>query len=619
MANERSFLAKIALGTWNFINGARKVFLNLVFLLILYLLYLVLQPPETFRLKPDTTLVIRPYGNIVEQYTTTPLDRALQEAAGQERMETRLRDMLEAIHRAAGDDDITQLVIDPNYMWGVGLAALKDIEHALDAFRSTGKPVIAVAENIGQQQYYLASLADEVWLDPNGVIWIEGYSNYRQFYREGLEKLAVEINLFRVGSYKSAREPYVRDDMSEEARADGMRWLGNLWEQYLQGVSRHRGLVQAPLESSILQAAINDLPNQIEKVDGNFAQHALDLGLVDSLMTAPEARQELARRGTPNQAGDGYRAVGMEDYLALTKPRNVPGGSNRVAIVVAEGEIVRGQHPVGRIGSISTAEQLRRAARDENVAAIVLRINSPGGEVFATESLRQEIQLVKDAGKTIVVSMGNVAASGGYWISTAASEVWASPATITGSIGVIGMLPTFGGTLDKIGVHADGFGTTEMAGKLRLDRPLDEGLSRIFQSSVERNYQQFLQVVSEARGIDDLAVVDAMAQGQVWTGEQALERNLIDKTGTFQDAIEASARIAGLGDDYQIEWIEPEKSALDEFLTDFLANTIAALDLTVSPPMSLPVSWLQGMLEDLQFIVAQQGKFTLAAHCLCEI
>jgi protease-4 len=619
MANERSFLAKFALGTWNFINTGRKVFLNLLFLLFLYLLFLALQPPETFRLKPETTLVIRPYGNVVEQYTTTPLDRALQEATGQERSETRLRDMLEAIHRAAVDDDINQLVIDPNYLWGIGLAALKDIEHALDAFRSTGKSVVAVAENLGQHQYYLASLADEVWLDPNGVIWIDGYSNYRHFYREGLEKLAVEINIFRVGSYKSAMEPFVRNDMSDESKADGMKWLGNLWEQYLQGVSRHRGLVQTPLEASILQAAIDDLPNQIEKVDGNFAQLALDLGLVDRLMTAPEARQELARRGTPNQAGDGYRAVGMEDYLDLTKPRHASGGANRIAIVVAEGEIVRGHHPAGRIGSISTSEQLRRVSRDESVAAVVLRINSPGGEVFATEALRQELQLVRDAGKTVVVSMGNVAASGGYWISTAADEIWASPATITGSIGVIGILPTFGGTLEKIGVRADGFGTTEMAGKLRLDRPLDEGLSRIFQSSVERSYRQFLQLVAEARGIDDLDIVDGLAQGQVWTGEQARERGLIDKTGTFQDAIEASARIAGLGDVYQIEWIEPEKSALDEFLTDFLANAVAVLDLTVSQPVNLPVSWLQSMLDDLQFIVEKQGKFTLAAYCLCEI
>ncbi len=614
MANERSFLVKFGLGIWHFINGSRKVFLNLLFLLFVYFVFIALQPPETFRLKHDSTLVIRPYGKVVEQYTTTPLDRALEEATGQDRSETRLRDMLEAIHRAAGDSDITQLVIDPNYMWGIGLASLKDLGHALDAFRSTGKSVIAVAENLGQQQYYLASLADEVWLDPNGAIWIDGYSNYRYFYRAGLEKLAVEINLFRVGKYKSAMEPYTRDDMSDEAKQAGKFWLNNLWQQYLEGVAKHRGLIVASL-----QASIDDLPNQIEKVDGDFAQYALDLGLVDRLMTAPQARQELARRGTPDQAGDSYRAVGMQDYLDLTESRRNQSGSRRIAIVVAEGEIVRGRQQAGRIGSISTAEQLRRAARDEKIAAVVLRINSPGGEVFATETVRHELQLVRDAGKTVVVSMGNVAASGGYWISMAADEVWASPATITGSIGVIGMLPTFGGTLDKIGVHADGFGTTDMAGKLRLDRPLDEGIARVFQSSVERNYRQFLKLVSEARGIDDLEEVDALAQGRVWTGEQARERGLVDKTGTFQDAIEASARIAGLGENYQIEWIEPKKSALDEFFTDFMAGAVASLNLSISTPAILPVSWLQGMLDDLQFIVAQQGKFTVAAHCLCDI
>jgi len=619
MADERSFLVKFGLGVWHLINGTRKVFLNLLFLLFIYFLYVALQPPETFRLKPDSTLVIRPYGRVVEQYTTTPMDRALLEATGQDRSETRLRDMLEAIHRAAGDSDISQLVIDPNYMWGIGLAALKDLGHALDAFRSTGKPVIAVAENLGQQQYYLASLADEVWLDPNGVIWIDGYSNYRNFYSEGLDMLAVEINLFRVGDYKSAKEPYTRDDMSPEAKEAGREWLSDLWEQYLQGVSRHRGLVQEPLQPSILQASIDDLPNQIESVDGNFAQYAMNLGLVDRLMTAPEARQELALRGTPNQAGDGYRAVGMEDYLALTGTRLRQSSSKQIAIVVAEGEIVRGSHPAGRIGSVSTAEQLRRAARSDKVAAVVLRINSPGGEVFATEALRHELQLVRDAGKTVVVSMGNVAASGGYWISMAADEVWASPATITGSIGVIGMLPTFGGTLDKIGVHTDGIGTTNMAGKLRLDRPLDEGIARIFQSSVERNYQQFLQLVSDARGIDDLEAVHELAQGKVYTGEQAREKGLIDKTGTFQDAIEASARIAGLGDDYQIEWIEPEQSALDRFFTDFLAGAMASLDISVSKPAILPGPWLQGMIEDLQFIAARQGAFTVAAHCLCDI
>jgi protease-4 len=611
MANDRSFLVKFALGLWHFVNGSRKVFLNLLFLLFVYLVYLAFQPAETFRLKPDSTLVIRPYGNVVEQYTTTALDRALEEATGQERSETRLRDMLEAIHRAAGDSDISQLVIDPNYLRSIGLAALNDLGDALQAFRSTGKPVIALAGYLGQNQYYLASLADEVWLDPNGTIWIDGYSNYRQFYREGLEKLAVEINLFRVGKYKSAMEPYIRDDMSEEAKEAGKFWLNDLWQQYLETVAKNRGLIL-----SSLQESIDDLPNQIESVDGDFAQYALNLGLVDRLMTGPQARQELARRGTPDQAGDSYRAVGMQDYLDLTESQKVFSNAKQIAVIVAEGEIVSGNFPSGRIGSVSTSEQLRRAARDEDVAAVVLRINSPGGDAYASEVLRLELQQVRDSGKTVVISMGNVAASGGYWMAMAADEVWASPATITGSIGVYGVLPTFGATLDKIGVHTDGFGTTEVAGKLRIDMPLDSGIARVFQSSTERIYRQFLNLVGDARG-KSVEEVDEVAQGQVWSGQQAAERGLVDKTGTFQDAIKSSARIAGLGDNYQIKWIEPEQTALDRFVMDWMSNAVSKLEFSVSRPVNLPVSWLQDILDDLQFITAQQGKFTVAAHCLC--
>ncbi len=612
--NDHSLPVKFALAIWHFINGSRKVFLNLVFFLFLYVLYAAFfQAPETFRLKPDTTLVIRPYGNVVEQYTSTPMDRALQDATGQDQQETRLRDLLEVIHRSAGDSDITQMVIDPSYTRSIGLAALKDLEHAIEAFRSTGKTVIATTNSLSQHQYYLASLADEIWLNPNGLVWIDGYSNYRHFYREGLEKLAVEINLFRVGTYKSAMEPYIRDDMSAEAREAGLFWLGSLWQQYLEGVSEHRGIM---LES--LQNAIDDMPSQIESFNGDFAQYAVNLGLVDQLMTAPQARHELARRGTPDQAGDSYRAVGMEDYLALTQPIQNYGSKNRIAIVVAEGEIVNGRHPTGRIGSISTAEQLRRTARDKNVAAVVLRVNSPGGDASASETLRLELQQVRDSGKKVIVSMGNVAASGGYWMSMAADEVWASPATITGSIGVYGILPTFAETLDKIGVHTDGFGTTEIAGKLRLDRSLDPGIARIFQSSTERIYQQFINMVSQARG-KSVEEIDAVAQGRVWTGQQAAERGLIDKTGTFQEAIKAGARMAGLGDNYQVQWIEPQLSTLDQFFMEFMTGAVSRLNLSVSKPPTLPVSWLQGMLDDLQFIVAQQGKFTVAAHCLCKL
>lgn len=616
MTNERSFPARLGLGIWHFINTSRKIFLNLVFLLFIYLLYVAfIQPPETFRLKPKTTLVIRPYGNVVEQYTTTPMDRALEEATGQDRSETRLRDILESIHRAAGDRDITQLVIDPNYMWGIGLAALKDIGHAVDAFRSTGKPIIAVADNLDQRQYYLASLADEIWLNPGGIVWIDGFSNFRHYYREGLEKLAVEINLFRVGEYKSAMEPFVRDDMSAEAEEAGRHWLNNLWQQYLQSVSENRGI-----PAGTLQDVINDMPARIVEAGGDFASFALKLGLVDKLMTAPEARQELARLGVADQAGDSYRAVGMLDYLDLTGRKRGIDTTKRIAVVVAEGEIVRGRHPAGRIGSISTAEQLRRVARDDKVAAMVLRINSPGGDAGASEALREEIQQVRESGKKVVISMGNVAASGGYWMSMSADEVWASPATITGSIGVFGLLPTFEGTLGKMGIYTDGFGTTNIAGKARLDRSLDPEMARIFQASTERIYQQFIELVDRARGFDnDLVALDRVAQGRVWSGEQAMEENLVDKTGTFQDAIEASARIAGLGNKYRVEWIEPERSALDEFFMEFMTGAMVKLNLSVSTPVNLPVSWLQDMLDDLRFIAARDGQFTVAAHCLCNI
>lgn len=614
MVKQRSLPAKIGLGLWYFINGSRKVFLNLLFLFFIYVLYLAFfHSAEVLRLKPDTTLVIRPYGKIVEQYSTTPLDRAIEEAAGQMRSETRLRDMIKAIQRAANDTNIKQLVIDPSYLTSAGMASLKDLGHAVDTFRSTGKPIVATANNLSQSQYYLASLADEIWLNPGGTVWIDGFSNYRLFYREALDKLAVEINLFRVGQYKSAMEPFIRDDMSPEAEEAGRFWLSNLWQQYLEGVSKHRGI---PLMS--LQEAIDDFPARVEAADGDFAKFALRAGLVDRLMTDPQIRQELAIRGALDQQGDGYRAVDMLEYLGKGLGNQVFSTSRRIAVVVAEGQIVQGRFQTGAIGSISTAEQLRRVARDDKVAAMVLRINSPGGDAGVSETLRLEIQQVRDAGKKVVISMGDVAASGGYWMSMAADEVWASPATITGSIGVFGMLPTFEKTLDKIGVHADGFGTTEMAGKLRLDRPLDPGVARLLQASTERVYQDFLQLVGNARGIDDLNEVDKVAQGRVWTGQQALGLGLVDKIGTFQDAIEASARIAGLGDDYQLDWIEPPRTALDDFFTSFVSKAMVKLDLSISHPLSLPVSWLQGLLNDLQFIAARNGKFTIAAYCLCE-
>jgi len=542
MNTERSILTRFLLGIWRFIDGARKLVLNLVFLLILYFVFLaVIDTDDALIVQSDTALVLRPYGNVVEQYSGTALDLALQQVAEQERSETRLRDMVEAIRRARDDDRIAHLVINPNDMWRIGMASLLELEAAVADFKSSGKPVIALAGNLTQQQYYLAALADEIWLHPQGTVWIDGFSVYRQFYRDGLDKLEVEVNLFRVGEYKSAMEPFVRDDMSPEAKDANQYWIGGLWQQYLEGVSRHRGI---PLEN--LSAAINDFANGLEAVDGDFARFAEELGLVDKLVDLPEAHLELARMGAAGSGSEGFRQVGMENYLMLTDMQHRPSSSRKIAVVVAEGDIVRGSQPQGVIGAETLSEKLRSVALDKDVEAVVLRINSPGGEVFASEKVRREIQQLKETGKTVVASMGDVAASGGYWIAMGADEVWASPSSITGSIGVFGLIPTFSRPLEKLGIHTDGVGTTPLAGKLRLDQPLDPDLKRIFQHATERTYRDFIQLVADARQMTP-EDVDQVARGRVWSGAQAKDRGLIDQTGTLREAIDAAARIAGLG------------------------------------------------------------------------
>lgn len=613
MSKERSFVVRGLQGLWRFVDGTRRVFLNLLFLLFLVVvLGFMFQDEERLSLQNDTTLVLRPYGVVVEEYSTTPVDRAVQQAFELVPPETRLRDLIEAVERAAKDPLISQMLIDTDYLWGIGLSSLHDLERAVDRFRSAGKPVIAMGDAMGQHQYYLASLADEVWLNPDGAVWIDGYANYRNFYREGLDKLEVEVNLFRVGEYKSAMEPWVRDDMSPEAKEASLYWLGSLWQQYLEGVSRRRGI---PLES--ISAAIDQLADRIDAVEGDFAQFALQLGLVDRLVSAPEGRQELARRGAPNKAGNGFRGVEVEEYLTLAHAR-LPSQSPEVVVLVAEGEIVSGERTPGVIGAETTARQLRDISVEEDVQAVVLRINSPGGEVLASEKIRRELQALQDAGKTLVVSMGDVAASGGYWIAMDADEIWANPSTITGSIGVYGILPTFGATLAKVGVHTDGVGTTRMAGKLRLDRPLDPELRRIFQSSTEHVYRDFLSKVASARSMD-LEEVDAVARGRVWSGSQAAERGLVDRVGSLQDAVDAAARIAGLGPDYRVGWYEQEVSPFEQFILNLTSGALARLNIHRPGVDWVRQGFVQQLLQDLERIASSEGRLTVAAHCLCGI
>jgi len=615
MNSQRSLFSRVVTGIWRFIDGARKVVLNLLFLLILYFVALALiDSEESLIIQPDTALVLRPQGDIVEEYSGTPLDHALEQATESQRSETRLRDLTAAIRRAAADDRIVRLVIDPAYLGRVGMASLQELDAAISEFKAAGKPVVTVADTLEQHQYYLAALADEIWLNPRGVVWIDGFSAYRNFFRDGLDKLEVEVNLFRAGEYKSAMEPWVRNDMSPEAKENNLFWIGNLWQQYLEAISGHRGI---PLED--LSREISRFADGLDAANGDFARFALNLGLVDKLLSRPEANLALASAVAPADGVEGFRQIDHDHYLELTGPEKSSGKAGTIAIIVAEGEIVRGMQPQGVVGAVTLSERLRALAEDRDVKAVVLRINSPGGDAFAAEKIRHEIQALKEMGKTVVVSMGDVAASGGYWIAMGVDEVWASSSSITGSIGVYGILPTFSRPLEKLGIHTDGVGTTPLAGKLRLDRPLDPDLKRIFQHAVDRTYEDFIALVAEARKMTAEEVA-SVAEGQVWSGSQAKERGLIDQTGTLQEAIGATARIAGLGSDYEVVYDEPEVSPLEAFLIEITGSAMLRLGFDFGSVIGgLPATLLDGILSDLRRLSNGSSGVTVAAHCLCDV
>lgn len=614
MTSERSPATRALLGVWRFINGARIVFLNLVFFLIVFLIVgALLSTSEQLVVQPNTALLLQPTGRIVEEYTGTPFDHAIQKATEGEVMETRLRDLVRAIRRARDDHRISVLVIDPSRLWGVGLAALHEIEAAIRDFRESGKPVIALGDILGQHQYYLAALADEVWLNPEGVVWLDGYAIYRQYYKEVLDKLSVEVNLFRAGEYKSAGEPYVRNEMSPEAREANLLWLGSLWQQYLDGISRQRGL--PPDE---LRRAVERLPERLEAVGGDFAELARDMGLVDRLIAESQVHQELATMSAPDPNGAGFRQVSVENYLLATNLERRTTEGQKVAVVVAQGEIIHGYTERGVVASETIVAKLRALARRSDVAAVVLRIDSPGGDAFASEKIRSEAQALRDAGKTVVVSMGNVAASGGYWIAMAADEVWASPSSITGSIGVYGLAPRFHKSLERIGVRTDGVGTAPLAGQFDLTRPLEPELEKIYRTTVDRIYRDFIDIVAEARNLPPEAVHE-VARGRVWSGSQALEEELVDRTGTLQEAIDSAGRIAGLGTDFITEYEESKLTPLEMFLLDLAGGVTAGSGLFSGWGQSLSAQILGTFQEDLEFFGRTAGRLTVTSHCWCRL
>ncbi|WP_303747777.1 signal peptide peptidase SppA [Stenotrophomonas pigmentata] len=578
----RNPVASFFIGIWDVMNFTRRLILNLLFFGLLFLILIGLMvavgkgASSTTLLQEGTTLVIAPEGRLVEQYSTDPLSRALGKALGETNAEElQLRDLIRAIEAAKDDKKINRVVLQLDKLQPSGFASMREVTAALQDLRAAKKQVVAFSENMGQSQYLLAAQADEVYLDPMGGLLLEGLGRYRQYFRSGLQdKLGVDVHLFKVGEFKSAAEPYVLDAASPQAKEADLFWMNDVWQRYLGDIAKAR-----KLDAAQLAAGIDTLPEGIAAAEGDLARFALQQKLVDGLKTREEVDALLTERGVADGDADGgYRQIGLGDYLTQIDARRSPVDSRpQVAVVVAEGEISGGDLPAGRIGGVSTSALLREARDDDDVKAVVLRVDSPGGEVFASEQIRREVEALKAAGKPVVVSMGDMAASGGYWISMNADRIYADESTITGSIGIFGMIPNFARSLDKIGVHTDGVGTTRFAGAFDVTRPMDPAVGQVIQSVINKGYADFTGKVAAARN-KPVEAVDEVARGRVWSGAQAKERGLVDAFGGLKAAVEHAATLAKLGDSdkFRVRYIEKAATPFAQFMTGFAGSRAGA-------------------------------------------
>jgi len=612
-SNQPGVIRRFFQSVWNALNFTRRLVFNLIFLLILLAFlggFLAKRPT----ISPRTALVLDPSGAIVEQFSTDPTQRALASIAGNESPEVQLRDLLRAIDSAAKDSRIERIVLIPDEIASVGLATARELGAALDRFKATGKEVIALSGGMGQNEYLIAAHANRILLDPDGAVLLEGFANYRSYYKDALDKLGVEVHLIKVGTFKSAAEPYILNQASDASKeADGY-WMGGIWNEYLAEVAALRKLDVAAISDDI-----SHYDERVAAHAGDLARLALDQKLVDQLTTRAEAREQLRALGAA-EGKEGFRQVDYKSYLATLAPQSLSRFGSQVAVVVAQGEIVPGERPPGMIGGKSTAQLVRAAREDDNVKAIVLRVDSPGGDAVSSELIRRELAQAREAGKPVVVSMGDVAASGGYWISMASDEIWAEPNTITGSIGIFGLIMTVPDTLAKLGIHTDGVGTTPLAGTLDIRRPLSPQLEAIITSVIRRGYSEFIGKVAQARGKTP-EQVDAIAQGRVWSGAQAKERGLVDKLGGLGDAIAAAASRAKLGDDYSVRYVERELSTWERVALSFSDSEamvrVARWTGFRLPPGMFSSSELQQVAATIESLRGKRyGAF---AHCFCEL
>ncbi|MBI3369637.1 MAG: signal peptide peptidase SppA, partial [Burkholderiales bacterium] len=555
---------------WWAINGTRRIVLNLLFLLIVFALLFAWIKRGAPPLKEQTQLVLDLSGALVEQRAGRNRDSALRELRTGQNEQTPLRDVLQALDSAAKDPKIIGAVLVLDGLSNAGPANLHEVALAMGRFKANGKKIVAWGSGYTQAQYYLAAHANEVYMHPMGTLYLRGYGGLRNYYRDLFDRIGVSANVIRAGKYKNFGESFVANEPSKETLEADALLYDALWASYTGDVETARKLPAGSLAKSI-----DELPQRMAAAGGDIAKMALDAKLVDGLKTRDELRAMLIQRGAKDDEAKTFRQVNLGGYLGRHKPQI---GGDAVGVIVAEGEISEGEAPPGAIGGRSTAELVRQARDDDKIKAIVLRVDSPGGSAFGSELVRRELELTRLAGKPVVVSMGDLAASGGFWISMAADEVIADEATITGSIGVVAMLPSGEQAMGKLGLHTGGYATHWLVGAYDPRRGLDPRFEKLLQSSIDHVYADFTGKVAAARKTTP-DKIDAVGQGRVWTGAQARERGLVDRTGSYADALKAAAARAKLADGYRIQYIEPEPGRAERVLNLLCTSIVASLGL----------------------------------------
>jgi len=582
MKQKRNIFVRLFLFLWAVVNNTRKLILNLiVFGIILAVIvasnYQAQQPQIT-----NAALLLNIQGNIVEQKQPhNPVQEISQELSGGPVTdpETLLSDITQAINTASNDDNIKMLVIDSTAMGAASLAKLQTIGRAITAFKLSNKPVYAIGGGFNQRQYYLASYADKILMNHKGMVSIEGFGRYRLYHKSLFDKLKVNTHIFRVGTYKSALEPYMRDDMSQAARLANQAWLDDLWQAYVNDVSTQREITPAQFDLSLSQLIASFKRQQV-----NFAEFALSQNLVDVIDTDAHIIDQIAELVGYSKNGLSFNKIPLRAYQGLNNFSNPLTAPANIAVVIAKGMILNGHQPSGTIGGVSTSLLLRQARLDDNIRAVVLRIDSGGGSAYASEQIRQEVLALQAAGKPVVASMGSVAASGGYWIAASADKIIAQSTTITGSIGIFGMINTFEDSLAQLGVYTDGVATKELAG-ITITRDLPAGFSQLMQTYIEHGYQEFISLVAQARNMS-VSQVDNVAQGRVWSGTKALQHGLVDSIGDLDEAIVQAAELAQL-DQFESKIIEKKLSPMELFYQQMMSEVIVALGIEPAAPSPL--------------------------------